>query len=74
VRYPVRMLPVLVLESLWKLLWFAVVALPVAWTGDMDDAMADIVVVCSLVVVVLVTIPWGYVWAQFVTAPGDRWR
>jgi hypothetical protein len=74
VRYPVRMLPVLLLESLWKLLWLGVVALPAARADDMDAAMADVVFTCSFVVVVLVTIPWRYVWAQFVMAPGDRWR
>ena len=26
-RYPVKMLPVLLFEALWKLLWFGVVAL-----------------------------------------------
>ena len=74
VRYPVRMLPVLLLESLWKLLWLGFVALPAAWTDDMNAAMTDIVLMCSLVVVVLVAIPWRYVWAQFVMTPGDRWR
>lgn len=32
-RHPVRMLPVLVFESLWKLIWLATVALPLAASG-----------------------------------------
>ena len=32
-RHPERMLPVLVLESLWKVLWLGIVALPRAAAG-----------------------------------------
>src|SRR3712207_1914782 len=52
-RYPVRLLPVLLFESLWKLIWLGVVALPAALAGEVDAAMAEIAVTCSLVVVIL---------------------
>jgi hypothetical protein len=73
-RHPLRMLPVLVFESLWKLLWLGVVALPAARAGDMSSAMSDVVLACSAVVVVLAVVPWRFVWTQYVAAPGDRWR
>jgi hypothetical protein len=73
-RYPVRLLPVLLFEGAWKLLWLATVALPNATAGDMSAAMQQVVVNCSLVVVVLAVTPWSYVWRHYVTAPGDRWR
>jgi hypothetical protein len=37
-RHPRRMLPLLVLESLWKVLWLGVVALPQAASGTVDTA------------------------------------
>jgi hypothetical protein len=37
-RYPIKLLPVLLFESVWKLLWLALVALPKAATGDLDLA------------------------------------
>jgi hypothetical protein len=73
-RYPVKLLPLLLLESAWKLLWLSVVALPKAVTGNLDAATQEVVVSCSLVLVVLAVTPWRYVWQQFVTARGDRWR
>lgn len=73
-RYPVRMLPVLLFESAWKLIWLAVVALPL-WTGDgMDAATREVAVACLWVVIVLAVIPWRHVLAQYATRPGDRWR
>jgi hypothetical protein len=73
-RYPVKLLPVLLFESLWKLLWLGIVAVPAAATGSLDDATREVVVNCSLVVVVLAVTPWRYVWREYVIAPGDRWR
>ena len=72
-RYPVRLLPILLFESLWKLIWLGVVALPAALSGEVDAAMAEIAVTCSLVVVILAVVPWRYVWRHYVTARGDRW-
>jgi hypothetical protein len=73
-RHPVKLLPVLLFESAWKLLWLALVALPKAVTGDLDSATTDTLVNCSLVVVIIAVIPWRYVWRNYVRTTGDRWR
>ena len=73
-RYPVRLLPILLFESLWKLIWLAVVALPALVAGDVDQAMSETILNCSLVVIIVAVVPWRYVWTQYVTANGDRWR
>ena len=73
-RYPVRLLPVLLFESAWKLLWLTLVALPTAMAGDLDAATTETLFNCSLVVVILAVTPWRYVWRTYVRAPGDRWR
>src|SRR5687768_18190715 len=72
-RYPVRLLPILLFESLWKLIWLSVVALPAVLANDVDQAMSEVIVNCSLVVIILPVVPWGYVWQQYVTASGDPW-
>lgn len=72
--HPVKLLPLLLFESAWKLLWLVLVALPEAVGGGLDAATTQVAVNCSLVVVILAVIPWRYVWRGYVRAPGDRWR
>lgn len=73
-RHPVTMLPILLFESAWKLLWLALVALPRAMAGEMDAATSEIAVNCSLVVVILAVVPWRHVWRRYVREAGSRWR
>jgi hypothetical protein len=73
-RYPVQMLPLLVFESLWKLIWLAAVAAPHLASGDMSSQMSSVLFSSSLVVVILAVTPWDYVWKRYVRSPGDPWR
>lgn len=73
-RYPVKLLPILLLESAWKLIWLGAVAIPLWSTGDMDPATAKVADSVLWVVIVLAVIPWRYVVAQYVVRRGDPWR
>lgn len=73
-RYPTRLLPMLIFESLWKLIWLGVVGLPLLLAGDLDDGRTETLLNCLLVVPVLIAVPWGYVWRTYVVAPGEAWR
>jgi hypothetical protein len=73
-RYPIRLLPVLLFETLWKLIWLSVVALPAAIAGQVDQAMSEIIASCSVVVVIIAVVPWRYVWQRYIVATGDPWR
>jgi len=73
-RYPTRMLPMLVFESLWKLVWLGAVALPLAASGGLEGGYVETLVNCLFVVPVMLVIPWGYVWRTYVVAPGEAWR
>ena len=73
-RYPVRLLPILLFECGWKLIWLSVVAAPKLATGNLDPATQEVMVNSLLVVIILAVVPWRYVWQQYVTAKGDRWR
>lgn len=73
-RYPVRLLPILLFECAWKALWLSVVAAPQLIAGTVDAATREVMVNCLVVVVVFAVVPWRNVWQQYVIAKGDRWR
>jgi hypothetical protein len=68
-RYPVKLLPLLLFETAWKLLWLSLVALPQAVNGDLSKAATETVYTCSLVVVIIAVIPWRHVWTEYVHTP-----
>jgi hypothetical protein len=72
--YPVKMLPILLFESAWKLLWLGAVAVPLWIRGDMDAATSEVAGSVLWVVIVLAVIPWRHVATQYVMQPGDAWR
>ena len=75
IRYPVKMLPLLLFELLWKIIWVVASALPL-WFGPGLDTYASETLFACLIGVVLVplVIPWGYVYAHYIKAPGEPWR
>lgn len=73
-RYPVRMLPILLFEVTWKVIWIAAVAVPHLIYADLDAATGGVLFNCSFVVVIIVVIPWRFVWRRYVRTPGDAWR
>lgn len=73
-RYPIQLLPLLVFESLWKVIWLAAVGVPHLMAGDMDAQTSTVFFNVSLVVIILAVTPWDYVWKRYVRAPGAAWR
>jgi hypothetical protein len=73
-RYPERMLPILLFEVGWKLLWLGVFALP-AWLDDeLNGATREQTAKVLWVVIIIAVIPWRHVVRQFVLTRGDRWH
>ena len=75
IRYPLRMLPLLIFELLWKILWVVAFALPLWLTDRLDAYGQETLFACMMgVVLVPLVLPWGYIYTHYVKAPGDRWR
>ena len=75
VRYPVRMLPLLIFELTWKVLWVLAAWLPLWLAHSVDPDTADSVFPIFFgVLLVPLVLPWGYIWKNYVIAPSDRWR
>lgn len=74
-RYPLRMLPLLMFELAWKTVWLISYGLPQWSAGQMPPTFAeDLQAIVAGVILMPIVIPWGYVWRQYVLQPGDRWR
>lgn len=74
IRHPLRMLPLLLFEMLWKGLWLGVVALPLWRAHSLDAGTSETVLACGMGVIFPIVIPWRYVFAHYVTKGGDPWR
>ncbi|MDQ2861637.1 MAG: hypothetical protein M3T55_13155 [Pseudomonadota bacterium] len=73
-RYPLRMVPLLLFEMAWKSIWLIVVALPLWSAHKMDADTWETARACLMVVILPIVIPWPYVLANYAMARGDRWR
>ena len=73
-RYPLKMLPLLFFEFLWKAIWLLAFGLPLVLAGQLGPETTETLtgVLMGVVLVPLVT-PWGYVLNHYLRAPGDRW-
>jgi hypothetical protein len=74
-RYPLKMVPILLFEMTWKLVWLLAFGLPQYWSGTGSPQLrGDLWSIGAFPLVCALVIPWGYVWRHYVRAPGERWR
>ena len=74
-RYPVKMLPLMLFELVWKTIWVAAFGVPLWLTHKLNSDTVETMKACLLgVVLVPLVLPWGYVIRHYVRAPADRWR
>ena len=74
-RYPLRMLALLLFEFGWKALWMIAYGLPQWATGQRPPTFAeDFLNIAFGVILVPLVLPWPYIWRHYVRAPAERWR
>ena len=71
IRYPLAMLPLLLLQLLYKSVWLIAVAVPLGSAGRSPE-LTNIFVMGAIAD--LIVIPWPYVLAHYVRKRADRWR
>lgn len=65
---PLKMLPLLLLSSAWKLIWLLAFVLPMYLGGGLDDLTKNILLPASIgLVVTLIAIPWKYTSKNYFT-------
>lgn len=65
---PIRMLPLLVFEIAWKLIWVCAVALPKWLEGSLDEATLSILFNCAVAVPFVFIVPWRHLAVTFLAA------
>jgi hypothetical protein len=73
-RYPQQMLPILLFEVAWKVLWLGFVALPLWLDDNLTGAFWENTIKVSWVIIVVAVIPWRHAFRQFFLARGERWH
>lgn len=70
---PVRMLPLLLFELAWKVIWTLSVALPRWNQGRFDQDVADILFACIFAAPFIFIIPWRYMAEAYLLSPSS-WK
>ncbi len=73
-RYPLKMLPILMFELTWKAIYLIAFALPLWTSHQINAATAEQIKSVLMVVILIPLIPWRYVFAHYALQPGDRWK
>jgi hypothetical protein len=74
-RYPLKMLPIILYEFLWKAIWFIFVVLPLFSADQMTDVEWSNVFACGIAIVLTpIVMPWRYFVQTYLRDAGDRWR
>src|SRR4028119_1265706 len=78
IRYPLKMLPLLFFEFVWKSVWILAFGLPLLLSGGLDPNVSfggtETLIACLVgVVLVPLAMPWGYVLKHYLKASGAGW-
>lgn len=74
-RYPLQMLPILLFELAWKIIWLVDYGLP-QWRAGVNTPVFkdDFKAIVLGPLIFILVIPWGYVFRHYLKKPGARWR
>lgn len=74
-RYPLKLLPLLLFELVWKITWVVMIGLQLQRSGQLEGEFRETWFANLLGLVILpLVIPWGYVVREYVREPGDPWK
>jgi hypothetical protein len=71
-RYPIKMLPLLMFELAWKAIWALAFAIPAWLRGGLDDYAIGVTFAVGFgLIVTPVVLPWRYMMQQFLFTRAD---
>jgi hypothetical protein len=74
-RYPLQMLPIFLFEFVFKTMWLLRFGLPQWRAGRVDPQLSeDLILIGASPILLILIVPWGYVWRHYIKEPSERWR
>ncbi|PWF48971.1 hypothetical protein [Massilia glaciei] len=74
-RYPLQLLPLLIFELVWKVVWLLAIAAPMWLGGTMTPGVEETVFACLMgVVLTPLVLPWRYIAYHYFKKTAQRWR
>jgi hypothetical protein len=73
-RYPLRMLPILLFELVWKTIWLIDYGLPQWRAGVHTMQFTEDFKAIALGLIVIPIIPWTYVFRHYLKDAGEGWH
>ncbi len=74
IRHPMRMLPLMLFEIAWKTTWILLIACRAWLNGRVTPEMERLFFECIGIIVAYISMPWGYVWSNYIKQPMEPWR
>ena len=66
-RYPIKMLPLLLLQLFYKSVWLLGIYLPLRLSGQLDESSEGFLYPFAMAIPIdLVAIPWGYLFKNYI--------
>ena len=70
---PLKMLPIVLLEIFYKVMWLIIVAYPLWSKGALEGSPAESITSTFLwVILPIVAVPWGYVFVNYIYRPTKK--
>lgn len=70
---PLKMIPVILLEIFYKIVWLILIAYPLWTTNQLQGSSAEDITYAFLwVLLPIVAVPWGHVWKTYIWPPRPR--
>lgn len=71
---PLALLPIMIFEIVWKVVWLLAVALPLWMAGEQIPGVVSIKGSIIGSCLIATVIPWKYVWWRYFKQPLEPWR
>lgn len=68
VRFPIKMIPLLLLQLVYKSMWIIMTYLPAKSAGLLNESLESFFWICVVAIIVdLIVIPWSYVFKNYIS-------